>query len=50
MKTIEFSYKEPRLGEIDIEQELSEDEAVALVEQTFPEAEDVEIINMYEVD
>lgn len=45
MKKIKFAYNEPRIGDIEIEgPDMNEEDILRLIEDQYPEAIDVEVI------
>jgi hypothetical protein len=52
MKRFRFAYNEPRLGDIEVDgpEDVSEEEILRMIEDQYPEAIDVEILEFEELD
>ena len=44
-----FAYNWPQFGEVEVNQEMTEEEIIKCIEQSYPEAVDVEILEIEDI-
>lgn len=49
MKKVKFAYNEPRFGDFEATEDMSEEDIMQAIEESYPEAIDIEITEYEEV-